>query len=76
MSVRNYDPKEAEIFPTAQCSESLCGKPYHTICRLCNRAFCFAHLKTIPHACDTHVEFLVLTPDEVLELFSPLGDNL
>lgn len=68
MSVRSYDPKPAEIFPTAKCSEPLCGMPYWTICRLCNRAFCSNHLLN-PHTCDTHVEFIVLTRMEVEELF-------
>lgn len=81
MSVRSYDPKPAEIFPTAKCSEPLCGEPYWTICRLCNRAFCSNHLLNPmapdfwnvlkkPHTCDTHQEFLVLTPEEVHELNS------
>ena len=68
MSVRIYDPKQPEIFPDASCSEPLCSTPYKTICRLCNRAFCFAHLRVVPHICDTHVEFIVLTSEEVHEI--------
>lgn len=78
MSMRKYDPKEAEVFPPALCAEPGCGKPYHTICRLCNIAFCYYHLtepfktlaQTKPHRCDTGMQFLVLTEDEVLDLFS------
>jgi hypothetical protein len=68
VSVRTYDPREAEVYEGARCSEPPCMRQYHTICRLCNAAFCFDHLKTRPHTCDTHVEFLVLTPEEVQEL--------
>jgi hypothetical protein len=71
MSVRTYDPKEAEIFKEGSCSELRnelkCWIPYNTICKLCNRAFCFNHLN-FWHTCDTHTEFLVLTPEEVHEL--------
>lgn len=69
MSVRIYDPKTPEIFGEALCSQG-CGKPYYSICRFCNLAYCFEHLKKSPHACDTKREYIVLTPEEVLELFS------
>ena len=69
MSVRTFDPKEPEVYRLALCSEQGCYVAYHSICRICNRAFCFQHLKIVPHCCDTHQEFLVLTEDEVLDLF-------
>lgn len=78
MSVRTWDPKQAEIFPTGHCSEAGCGQPYHTICSLCNLAYCFGHLpprkgalkfENGRHACNTGVEFLVLTPEEVEEIY-------
>ncbi len=78
MSMRTYDPKETEVFPPALCGEIGCGKPYHSICKLCNIAFCVDHLRepfkklseTKPHRCDTGIQFLVLTEDEVIDLFS------
>jgi len=81
VSVRTWDPKQAEIFPSGHCAEAGCGQPYHTICGLCNLAYCFGHLPARKgmskfevgcHACDTGVEFLVLTPEEVQEM---LGEN-
>lgn len=75
MSVRTFDPKPIEIFPQPLCSEKGCGNPYHSICRLCNAAFCLKHLKDEPHHCDTHSEFLVLEKEEVEELFNPLRDE-
>lgn len=68
MSVRIYDPKTPEIFRPALCTAG-CGKEYHSICRLCNLAFCFGHLKLEPHACDTKREYRVLTHDEVVQIF-------
>lgn len=68
MSVRTYDPRDAEIFKSGMCSQSDCGKPYYTICKLCNLAYCFEHLKNLPHHCNTRTEFIVLTPEEVQEL--------
>ncbi len=70
MSMRTFDPKEPEAYPQAHCSEDRCWNPYHTICRLCNLAFCLGHLKNYPHKCDTGMQFLVLTEDEVLDLFA------
>ena len=85
MSMRTYDPKEAEAYPPALCGEIGCGKPYYTICRLCNIAFCWDHLtdrldldffkfRAKPHRCDTGMQFLVLTEDEVIDLFSNGGE--
>lgn len=68
MSVRTYDPKEPEFFGPGRCSAPGCGSVYHTICRLCNLAYCRGHLLARPHSCDTHVEFIVLTEEEVREL--------
>lgn len=75
MSVRTYDPREAEVFKPGHCSEPQCGKPYYTICGLCNLAYCFDHLKLKPHHCNTHTEFIVLTEDEVMDLFGNGADR-
>ncbi len=66
MSVRTFDPKTPEIFPSGRCTAG-CGKEYHSICRLCNLAYCFEHLKLKPHACDTKWEHKVQTLEESLE---------
>lgn len=52
MSVRTYDPKPRDIFPPALCTAG-CGKPYHSICRGCNLAYCADHLKSF-HSCETY----------------------
>lgn len=78
MSVRTYDPKEAEIFQPGRCSAG-CGKEYYSICRFCNLAYCFEHLKTKPHACDTKEEYWVPTFEEWLGglglVCDPLPEN-
>lgn len=51
MSVRTYDPRPIEIFPVPLCSKKNCGKPYSSICKVCNLAYCFDHLKLKPHSC-------------------------
>lgn len=52
MSVRTYDPKPRDIFPPALCTAG-CGKPYYSICKKCNLAYCFDHLR-LPHSCEKH----------------------
>lgn len=74
MSVRTFDPRPPEIFKPALCTAG-CGFEYHSICRLCNLAYCFNHLKNLPHACDTKREYLVLEPEEVAELFGEPGTD-
>ncbi len=71
MSVRTYDPKEPEIYKHGICTSAGCGQDYFSICKLCNLAYCFRHLKNAPHVCNTGQEFLVLTEDEVLDIFGP-----
>jgi hypothetical protein len=66
MSVRTFDPKPREIYPTALCTAG-CGQEYYSICRHCNLAYCFDHLKLEPHVCDTKSEFFVLTEEEAFE---------
>lgn len=52
MSVRTYDPKPRDVFPPALCTAG-CGKPYYSICKKCNLAYCFDHLR-LPHACEKY----------------------
>lgn len=52
MSVRTNDPRPPEIFKPALCTAG-CGKPYYSICKKCNLAYCFDHLR-VPHACETY----------------------
>lgn len=55
MSVRTFDPREAELFGAARCSEQGCNEPYSTICKRCNLAYCRKHLSTeTPHSCVLH----------------------
>lgn len=53
MSVRTNDPRPAEIFKPALCTAG-CGKPYYSICKRCNLAYCFEHLHFGLHACETY----------------------
>jgi hypothetical protein len=76
VSVRTYDPKEPEIYKQGACSSSGCGLDYFSICKLCNLAYCFQHLKNQPHVCNTGREFLVLSEDEVLDIFGPKVEPL
>jgi hypothetical protein len=74
MSVRTYDPKTPEIFKSGLCSAG-CGKEYFTICRYCNLAYCFEHIKLKPHACDTKVPYTVPTREEAGDVLVAYGDE-